>query len=391
MKIQIALSILTAMSASMCCITPVLAIIAGTSSIATSFHWIEPFRPYLISLTVLVLGFAWFQSFSRTKDDCGCEPTKKKSIFYSRTTLSLVTIISFLLITFPSYSKFLLHNSTNHTAPNQDTNRKVELKVFGMTCASCELHIENEVSNLNGVSFVKASYKNGSTIVEFNGQKVDADKIIATINKTGYKVEGIPNKTTLLQDQTANCCSNGTCKDHLGKLPSEENKNLRVISNITEVQKPFNAQNGKVKFVAILSPTCGWCLSGAESVQKTVIEKMKSKDIDVIIVWTSMVKTDDQSAAYKAASLFKDQSIIQFFDSENLFGDIVARRLNPQGNKAWDIYMFFDGDTQWGKEFPRPFEYAHQLHSPAYPWADKTKYFCGNELTKRLDEIINAL
>ncbi len=390
MKTQIALSILTAVSASMCCITPVLAIIAGTSSLATSFHWIEPFRPYLISLSVLVLGFAWFQSFSAKKDDCGCVPNKNKSIFYSRTALSLLTIISFLLITFPSYSKFLLHNSTDQTALNQDKNKKVELKVSGMTCASCELHIENEVSKLNGVSFVKASYKNGSTTVEFNEQKVDADKIIATINKTGYKVEGIPNKNTL-QDQTANCCSNGTCKNHLGKLPSEENKNLRVMSNTTDVQRAFNQQNSKVKFVAILSPTCGWCLSGAESVQKTVIEKMKSKDINVIIIWTNMVDTDDQSTAYKAASLFKDPSIIQFFDSENSFGDIVARRLNPQGSKAWDIYMFFDSDTQWGKEFPRPFEYAHQLNSPAYPWADKTKYFCGNELTERLDEIISTL
>jgi len=66
-----------------------------------------------------------------------------------------------------------------------------------------------------------------------------------------------------------------------------------------------------------------------------------------------MLKTDDQSSAFKAASLFRDPSVVQFFDSENSFGDIVARRLNPQGKKAWDIYMFFDKDTLWTKEFPR--------------------------------------
>jgi mercuric ion transport protein len=45
-------TIITAITASLCCITPVLALIAGTSGIASTFSWIEPFRPYLIALTI---------------------------------------------------------------------------------------------------------------------------------------------------------------------------------------------------------------------------------------------------------------------------------------------------------------------------------------------------
>lgn len=390
MKTQIALSILTALSASMCCVTPVLAIIAGTSSLATSFHWIEPFRPYFISASVLVLGFAWFQSFNAKKDDDCCEPQRRRSFFQSKVFLGIVTIFSLLLITFPSYSKFFFQNSNIQVAQEQNKNKRVELKVSGMTCASCEMHIESEVKKLNGVSFVKASYDKGSATVEFDEQKIKTDEIIAAINSTGYKVEQTPIKITL-QDQTGNCCANGTCKDHLGALPKGENRNLKIASNVTDIQKVFNQQNGKTKFVAILSSTCGWCLQGAQSVQQEVIEKIRDKDISVIIVWTNMLKTDDQSSAFRAASLFKDPSVIQFFDSENLFGDTVARRLNPQGKKAWDIYMFFDKETQWNKEFPRPFDYIHQLNASAHPWVDKTKYFCGNELTKRLDEIVTTL
>lgn len=391
MKTQIALSVLTALSASMCCITPVLALAAGTSSLAASFHWIEPFRPYFVSASVLVLGFAWFQSFKTKKeDDCNCETPKKKSFLQSRTFLSIVTIVSFLLITFPSYSKFFFNNSANQIVQQQTKNKKIELKVSGMTCTSCELHIESEVKKLQGVSFVKASYEKGSTSVEFDEQKIKADKIIEAINGTGYKVEQ-GQKELSLQDQTGNCCANGTCKNHMGNLPTEVNKNLKVVSNISEIQKTFNRQTGKTKFVAILSSTCGWCLQGAESVQKAIIEKMKDKDLSVIIIWTNMLKTDDQNSAYKAASLFKDPSIVQFFESENKFGDIVAQRLNPQGKKAWDIYMFFDKDTKWSKDFPRPFDYVHQLSSEVHPWVDKTKYFCGSNLTKRLDEIVTTL
>lgn len=390
MKAQIFLSILTALSASMCCITPVLAIAAGTSSLATSFHWVEPFRPYFISASVLVLGFAWFQSFSSKKeDDCNCEP-KKSSFFQSRKFLGLITIVSALLIAFPSYSKFLFGGSSSSRALQQSKTKKIELSVSGMTCSSCEYHIESEIKKLPGISFVKASYEKSSATVEFDEQKVKTDKIIATINGTGYKVvEG--QKLATFQDQTGNCCANGTCKDHIGMLPTTDNKNLKIASTTAEIQKAFNLQNGKTKFVAILSSTCGWCLQGAESVQKAVIEKMKEKDVSVIIIWTNMLKSDNQSSAYKAASLFKDPSIVQFFDSENKFGDVVAHRLNSQGKKAWDIYMFFDKDTKWTNDFPRPFEYAHQLSSSAHPWVDKTKYFCGHELTKRLDEIVATL
>ena len=60
--------LLTAITASLCCITPVLALIAGTSGIASTFSWIEPFRPYLIGLTILVLGFAWYQKLKSQKE-----------------------------------------------------------------------------------------------------------------------------------------------------------------------------------------------------------------------------------------------------------------------------------------------------------------------------------
>ncbi|MCF6243353.1 MAG: hypothetical protein L3J74_18705, partial [Bacteroidales bacterium] len=36
--------IISAVAASLCCITPVLAIIAGSSGIAASFSWLEPLR-----------------------------------------------------------------------------------------------------------------------------------------------------------------------------------------------------------------------------------------------------------------------------------------------------------------------------------------------------------
>lgn len=65
--------LLTATAASLCCITPVLALLGGASGLASSFSWIEPFRPYLIGLTVLVFALAWYQKLKPQKQvDCDC-------------------------------------------------------------------------------------------------------------------------------------------------------------------------------------------------------------------------------------------------------------------------------------------------------------------------------
>ena len=65
--------VFTAIAASLCCITPVIALIAGSGSIASSFSWLAPARPYLIGLTIAVLGFAWYQKLKpQPVDECGC-------------------------------------------------------------------------------------------------------------------------------------------------------------------------------------------------------------------------------------------------------------------------------------------------------------------------------
>src|SRR3990172_5315672 len=98
--------ILSAIAASLCCITPVLALIAGSSGIAATFSWLEPARPYLIVVTVLVLGFAWYQKLKPKKAEieCDCETDEKPSFLQSKRFLSIVTVLAALLLAFPYYS-----------------------------------------------------------------------------------------------------------------------------------------------------------------------------------------------------------------------------------------------------------------------------------------------
>jgi copper chaperone CopZ len=182
--------LLTAITASLCCITPVLALIAGTSGIASVFSWIEPFRPYLIVLTVLVLGFAWYQKLKPRKEiDCECETDEKPKFMQSKIFLGSVTVFAFIMLAFPYYSEIFYSNTAKQIIVVEKSDiRTTEFKISGMTCESCEEHVNHEVNKLNGIVNSKASYENGNAIIEFDRTKTNQTEIEKAINSTGYKV-----------------------------------------------------------------------------------------------------------------------------------------------------------------------------------------------------------
>ncbi|WP_412559836.1 mercuric transport protein MerTP [Winogradskyella sp. MIT101101] len=184
--------IFTAVVASICCITPVLALIAGTSGIASTFSWVEPFRPYLIALTIIVLVFAWFQKLRpKTQEelDCACEDDAKPTFWQSKQFLFIVTLFAGLMLAFPYYSNLFYAQPTKDIVYVSQSNIETQtFEVEGMTCAGCEAHVESEVNNLDGIISVKASYENANTIVEFDKTKTDLPAIREAIESTGYKV-----------------------------------------------------------------------------------------------------------------------------------------------------------------------------------------------------------
>lgn len=182
--------LLTAISASLCCITPVLALIAGTSGIASTFSWLEPFRPYLIGLTVLVLGFAWYQKLKPRKEiDCECDTDEKPKFIQSKTFLGIVTAFAIVMLAFPYYSGIFYPNTEKQIiVVNKSDIKTTEFTISGMTCASCEEHVNHEVNKLIGIVNSKASYENGNAIIEFDRTKSNETEIEKAINSTGYKV-----------------------------------------------------------------------------------------------------------------------------------------------------------------------------------------------------------
>ena len=186
--------VLSAIAASLCCITPVIALVAGSSSIAANFSWIEPARPYLIGLSIAVLALAWYAKLKHSKTnnmDCNCEQRKKTSFLQSKTFLSIVTVFAILMMTFPMYAKaFYPKQKVQAAAVTVASNKQqVNFTIYGMTCEGCEEHVNTQLSKVAGVLSYKTSYALKNCLVTFDKSKVDVKTIQAAINKTGYTVK----------------------------------------------------------------------------------------------------------------------------------------------------------------------------------------------------------
>ena len=182
--------LLTAIAASLCCITPVLALVAGTSGLASTFSWLEPARPYFIGLTILVLGFAWYQKLKPKKQiDCNCETEEKPKFIQSKMFLGIITAFSIVMLAFPYYAHIFYPKTEKQVIVVDKSNvQTVEFTISGMTCASCEEHVNHEVNKLSGIIKSSTSYENGNAIVEFDNSKTNITDIEKAINGTGYSV-----------------------------------------------------------------------------------------------------------------------------------------------------------------------------------------------------------
>ena len=191
---SIGAGLLVAFTASLCCITPVFATLAGIGGVAATFSWMEPFRPYLIGLTVLVLGFAWYQKLKpRTKEEieCACEDDEQPSFWQSKKFLGIVTVFAALMLAFPSYSGifFSSSNANNVIVVRENNIQNAELSIKGMTCTGCEHSVTAALKSSEGVIEASSSYQNGVAIVKFDHTKASVDQLATAVEEaTGYKV-----------------------------------------------------------------------------------------------------------------------------------------------------------------------------------------------------------
>lgn len=98
--------------ASVCCIGPLLLVALGVGGAGAGYlTFFAPYRPYIIVLVVLSLGYSYYKLYinpSPSPCEIGFTCTVPKMLFFQRVIFWIITILSIVLLALPWYSSLLV-------------------------------------------------------------------------------------------------------------------------------------------------------------------------------------------------------------------------------------------------------------------------------------------
>lgn len=122
---------------------------------------------------------------------------------------------------------------------------------------------------------------------------------------------------------------------------------LIEIDNLDELRTHFNADQGQVRLVMLLSPTCGTANAGIDWFEREVLTPMPDARFKVYAVWFQVLRGDSK-AAWRP-SLLDDSRVERFWDAWQESGQWYARQV-PLPDKSplqWDSWFLYGPDAVW--------------------------------------------
>jgi mercuric ion transport protein len=185
-------SILAAITASLCCIGPLAAVLLGASGFAASALF-EKWRPLFLGVTFALLALAWYLTYRKPKAPCeaGSACATKPVSKWNKMVLWFATSAVVVVAAFPSLSSAILRGTqSNAPVVVADANSAVlKVKIPSMDCAACAVSIQTKLRKQAGIITASVNYDTKGAEVQYDATKLTPEKIIAAIDETGFKAE----------------------------------------------------------------------------------------------------------------------------------------------------------------------------------------------------------
>lgn len=185
-------SVLAAITASLCCIGPLVAVALGAGGFAASAVF-EKWRPVFLGVTFTLLALAWYLTYRKPK--AACEPDSacatKPVAKWNKVVLWFATAFVLVAAAFPNLSSAILRGSQRSTpivvaGPNSAI---LKVQIPGMDCAACAVSIQKKLRQQVGIENAEVNYDTKTAVVQYDSTKLSPEKIVAAIDETGFKAE----------------------------------------------------------------------------------------------------------------------------------------------------------------------------------------------------------
>ena len=196
-RFALAGAVIAAVTASLCCILPVIAVALGLTGFAAS-QFFERWRTALLGVTFALLAVGFYFAYRPRRQACepgsACERTPVGR--WNRVILWLATVVVVVLAAFPYYSGWVAQAVAKGKQPAQATLQAGEaravLEIEGMDCSACATLIEKNLVRIPGVRAAQVSFEKKRASVEYDPKAVQPSRFVRAVEEAGYKVAGQP-------------------------------------------------------------------------------------------------------------------------------------------------------------------------------------------------------
>lgn len=189
-------AIVAAVAASSCCILPLILGVASAGTVGLGAA-LAPYRPYLIGLTLLLLGVAFYFTYRPQKAGCdadGCETAKTvRTRRFSRAILWAVAVFTLGALAYPNLAAYQVSEAQAKMA-SVAVAPSAQSAVFtlgNMTCPECTLSIVKALKATPGVYDAKVDFTVKRATVRYDAKRVNVSELRRTIEKIRFHVTGM--------------------------------------------------------------------------------------------------------------------------------------------------------------------------------------------------------
>ena len=172
--VVLASSIATAIAASLCCIAPVAAALLGLTSFASAMA-LEPWRPYLLGVTAILLATAFALYF---------RDARRSWLILLIATLSVAGLAAF-----PYLSGQILPAVSTVPQTQKSLTVTTVFLIEGMTCEACASGLQASLRRVPGVAKAVVDYNGKKATISFDPVRQNRNSLAKVISSSGYSLK----------------------------------------------------------------------------------------------------------------------------------------------------------------------------------------------------------
>lgn len=190
----VAVALGAAIAASACCTIPLVLVALGLGGAwIGTLTALEPFRPFFIVLALGALGYAGYREWRLSRGpDCDCEGGLSDRLRRRLLVVGVVAVAGLIV------SPWLIGGAASAetagtVAVKAATMQEVVLEVEGMTCASCNVTVQQALTNLDGVESATVTFEPPQAVVRYDPSKVAPEDLTRATTNVGYPSKRKPS------------------------------------------------------------------------------------------------------------------------------------------------------------------------------------------------------